>query len=316
MNMEYTEKIYVDVNIGNDTTGVGTELSPFLTVSKAIKSVKTNNPIIYLSDGNHNIFCLQDLSITGKTITIKGNNLKTTLIVKSAGNGVYYSNFFGNLNIMNLIITRDVNSVNDTRMICYSTDFYIVNYINCVFKQNTKGIPNFSWFLFNNTSSETAYFNKNFLNCLFTSNLTISSIYGVADIANCATESASFGNVRENTGSMVNCLYSDKYKLINNNNSLYGVYSGINSWEVKKYILKNNNHYYTVKSEYYLNNQYNFIPELEGKTLLAKTDYDTYGFKTLNALTQNTTVNSETFRPIDILQKQFNNIDILQMKER
>ncbi|WP_142415394.1 hypothetical protein [Hathewaya massiliensis] len=82
------------------------------------------------------------------------------------------------------------------------------------------------------------------------------------------------------------------------------------------YLLKNNNHYYTIKPEYYSNNQYNLIPELEGKNILTKEDYNIYGFKDLNTLTKNTTINSETFKPIDKLQKQFDNLEILRMEEK
>ncbi|EQB3101447.1 cell adhesion protein [Clostridium botulinum] len=64
-----------------------------------------------------------------------------------------------------------------------------------------------------------------------------------------------------------------------------------------KFLIKQNNQYYTIKSEFYKNGNYESIPELEGKEILTKTDFETYGIDDLNSLTK--TIDTQVIDGID-----------------
>ncbi|MBU3208505.1 hypothetical protein KPL28_02510 [Clostridium algidicarnis] len=66
-----------------------------------------------------------------------------------------------------------------------------------------------------------------------------------------------------------------------------------------KHLFKQNNQYYSIKSELYNDSKFQPITELQGKSSLSKDDYNNFGIDDLNILTQNMTVGTETFRPID-----------------
>lgn len=66
-----------------------------------------------------------------------------------------------------------------------------------------------------------------------------------------------------------------------------------------KHLLKQNNQYYSIKSELYNDSKFQPITEFQVKPALSKADYDNFGIEDLNILTQNMTVGTETFRPID-----------------
>lgn len=84
---------------------------------------------------------------------------------------------------------------------------------------------------------------------------------------------------------------------------------------IKKYLLKQKNQYYTLKSEFYKNGNYKPIKELEGKEILTQNNFETYGIEDLSLLTQDIEIEEETFKPKNKL-KLINNgkFDIL-MKE-
>lgn len=64
----------------------------------------------------------------------------------------------------------------------------------------------------------------------------------------------------------------------------------------KQYLLKQNNSYYTIKSKFYKNGNYESIIELEGKEILTQTDFETYGIDDLDLLTE--TINIEAINGI------------------
>ncbi|NFV45593.1 cell adhesion protein, partial [Clostridium botulinum] len=64
-----------------------------------------------------------------------------------------------------------------------------------------------------------------------------------------------------------------------------------------KYLIKQNNNYYTIKSEFYKNGNYESITELEGKEILNQTDFGTFGIDDLNLLTE--TINTQVVNGID-----------------
>ncbi|MFV3011828.1 discoidin domain-containing protein [Clostridium botulinum] len=64
-----------------------------------------------------------------------------------------------------------------------------------------------------------------------------------------------------------------------------------------KFLLKQNNQYYTIKSEFYKNSNYESITELKEKEILTQTDFETYGIDDLNLLTK--PINIEVANGID-----------------
>ncbi|MCS4464731.1 hypothetical protein JTT01_14010 [Clostridium botulinum] len=64
-----------------------------------------------------------------------------------------------------------------------------------------------------------------------------------------------------------------------------------------KFLLKQNQNYYTIKSEFYKNNNYKPITELEGKEVLTQNNFETYGIDDLNLLTK--TIDTRVINGID-----------------
>lgn len=82
----------------------------------------------------------------------------------------------------------------------------------------------------------------------------------------------------------------------------YPRYQGYTQWyfesiNTNKFLLKQNNQYYTLKSEFYKNSNYEPIRELEEKEILTETDFETYGIDDLNLLTE--TIDNEVINGID-----------------
>jgi hypothetical protein len=83
---------------------------------------------------------------------------------------------------------------------------------------------------------------------------------------------------------------------------------------IYKYLVKQNENYYTINSSYYdSTTNHNFISlTLNGGTVPNSTDINTFGFSDLSLLTTNMTSGGDTFLPIDKLNNQF---DIKMYKE-
>lgn len=81
----------------------------------------------------------------------------------------------------------------------------------------------------------------------------------------------------------------------------------------KKFLIKQNSNYYTIKSSNYdSTTSHNFIPlTFIGGITPNKSDIDSFGFDDLNVLTNTMTVASDIFKPID---KLGNNFDIKMYK--
>lgn len=71
-----------------------------------------------------------------------------------------------------------------------------------------------------------------------------------------------------------------------------------------RYLLKENDNYYSIKPEYYINNNYQV---LNINNFPTKEDFETYGFTNLNSLIEDVTINEEVIKPID----KFNNFKII-----
>ncbi|WP_409068812.1 hypothetical protein ACFLKB_17350 [Clostridium sp. FAM 1755] len=63
------------------------------------------------------------------------------------------------------------------------------------------------------------------------------------------------------------------------------------------FLIKQNDQYYTIKSEFYKNGNYESITELEGKEILNQTDFGTFGIDDLNLLTK--TIDTQVINGID-----------------
>ncbi|MCB2300409.1 hypothetical protein [Clostridium tagluense] len=94
-------------------------------------------------------------------------------------------------------------------------------------------------------------------------------------------------------------LPSGKYKFMKGEKGRLDSEWYIERFNEAKFFLKQNNNFYTIKSDQYKDNQFQPLPI----TIPEKTDYETYGFDDLNLLTQALTVGAETFRPIDKFNK-------------
>lgn len=82
----------------------------------------------------------------------------------------------------------------------------------------------------------------------------------------------------------------------------YPRYQGYRQWyfesiNTNKFLLKQNNQYYTLKSEFYKNDTYEPIKELQGKESLTQSDFETYGIDDLNLLTKS--IDTQVINGID-----------------
>jgi hypothetical protein len=71
-----------------------------------------------------------------------------------------------------------------------------------------------------------------------------------------------------------------------------------------KFLLKQNNQYYTIKSEHYQNSQFQPLT-LEGGEQPNENDYESFGFNDVNDLLTPIQVGEENFRPYDKLDNEF-----------
>ncbi|MBE6060760.1 MAG: hypothetical protein E7215_11395 [Clostridium sulfidigenes] len=67
--------------------------------------------------------------------------------------------------------------------------------------------------------------------------------------------------------------------------------------DLNKYLIKQKSNYYTIKSEFYKNGNYEPITELEGKEIFTETDFQVYGIDDLNLLTK--TIDIQVINGID-----------------
>ena len=71
-----------------------------------------------------------------------------------------------------------------------------------------------------------------------------------------------------------------------------------------KFLIKQNNQYYTIKSEHYQNGQFQPLT-LEGGTTPNENDYESFGFEYVNDLLKPIQVGEENFVPYDKLENEF-----------
>ncbi|GAA0083006.1 hypothetical protein [Clostridium sp. CTA-6] len=109
--------------------------------------------------------------------------------------------------------------------------------------------------------------------------------------------SESEGIVIDNNNKQINKSFNNanrykEYKLVfNSNNGDTANWIYIHTIEMyfnkkNKYLLGQNDQYYTIKSDFYKNGNYEPITQLEGKEILEQSDFETYGIDDLNLLTK------------------------------
>lgn len=78
----------------------------------------------------------------------------------------------------------------------------------------------------------------------------------------------------------------NRIRNVNTNLCLVGNDGNIIIQDLNNYLIKQKSNYYTIKSEFYKNGNYESITELEGKGILEQNDFETYGIDDLNLLTK------------------------------
>ena len=289
--------LYVEMN-GNDTND-GTKNNPVATIKQAI-SLASNNDTINIGEGTFYIQRLTNLSKSSCTLNFKGKNEKTIVCVSTCN----YDEYSGNSNIYNMIFKPTDNFSGETTAIVYSVDINTVKFHNCLFKKSDNGkYPTICYF-YTDTSGTTNR-NKYSYNCTFVGNLHVCTS-GLVHLYYCANDcSDGFNKYENNIDSVVGCTYNSHYRLTNFDNRLYGVYSGDNPWKTY-FILMQDGKFYSIKQDYYnsANKMYNEI------TNLTNDNFEDYGSDLLSLITD-TTIDDETFKPID----KFDNFQLISLYE-
>lgn len=306
----YTEVFYVSVD-GSDTTGRGSEDSPFATIEYAISKVSTDNPLIVIGKGTFTITSIRALSLSSKTMNYIGEGSKTIIICSQAG-----INYLGNMNVYECLFkASDTFSGSETRslMYCYYYDSNEIHYYNVLFSISDNGNYPSGGLVWHTNSNTLAFSKKYYHNCTFNDKV-IGSYVGIAQYENCSTNMGRFFATEANEtqysqyliNNHVSATYDSDYKITNGDNETYGVYSGEFSWEIILSLIFYNNKYYSIKEENYdtSTQTYNEIKDL------TQDNYETYGFE-VDALFKELNINSETFKPID----KFNNFQLVTNKK-
>lgn len=278
---------------GKDSNN-GSKESPFLTVDFAISQV-VEDSIIHIGGGEFDVEYMQSLSKTGVHIIFEGVYNKTIFNIKKTDHGF----FKGEVDFIRIVFKPSDDLYGDTRVISYTSCKTKVNYYNCVFRKSDNGnYPTFRFFYFH-YNTEHYDCNKGFYNCLFTGNMSVGT-YGSVRLSHCATNYTYFIADDQDTpnGCISNVKYNDSsYILTNEDNSLYGVYSGTYSWG--KCLIKSNGLYYSILNNYYNDKTSSYTP-------ITSLDFDNQSF-ILDDLFSEITIGNETFKPID----KFENIQLV-----
>ena len=290
---------YVSTN-GNDLNdGLSIE-SPFRTVEKAVESV-TDDSTIYVEYGEYEISMFVNLSSANGKVTIKSLSQHyrkiPTFVIKKVIDSP--TNFKGQLDVYNIkfIPSDDFGGAEGGLFIIYSTDSYVCNFYNCYFSvSNNQLYPISALMCFHNNNNYYGC-NKSFYNCSFNgrknNSIIQSHINGAVNYYGCAMTNTStivgsnFENCKINVSYVNNCKLTE-------NNFLYGVYSGENTWLINNSLLRQNNNYYSINESHYNSNTQIYNP-LSG--FIEDEMFD------IGLLLKQVTIGNETFRPIDKFEK-------------
>lgn len=295
---EYKQIFYID-NYGDDNNN-GTKEYPYKTIKGLLFNINTKiDTLIYLGKGEFEI----DETIFNKCnnckFSIHGKN-KDTILKQIKG---FFSNSGGGnetftCNFYDLIYTAP-NVENPNANYVYSK----CNFYNIAFKD----IANNGYSFFYSVNE------INFYNCIKTkiSNNFLRTTDGKINLYNCYGAFTSGYSTNQSSWDKKDNLITDnpklnnRYKIIGEGNSIYGVYSGDNSWQLSRYLLKQDNQYYSIESEFYDKEKRTYLP--------CERDFDKNGIDDLHQLTTNIEINNEVFNPI---MKFKGEIELIQAEEK
>jgi hypothetical protein len=236
--------IYVNAK-GNDSSGDGSSSNPYKTWAKAMSMVN-DDCNMYFSEGVFTVKSLVDMTNSSYKMNYFGYGYSTVLELT-----MYYESATGSfrnqMTVSNLVI-RPSNAYTSTdgsvRAISYTSDAQIVTFNYVLFAKSLNGTYPTStvFYLHPNTNIIT---NKTFNYCTFISPVAQCIYNGVATYNNCTTNTSALCNVGTITNCLVNQTYDSDYKLVSNDNKIYGVWAG---WlgATKMLMLVNDSRYYTI----------------------------------------------------------------------
>ena len=235
----FDEVLFVNASIGSDDYN-GTIDNPYKTIATAVSNAKGNNVLINIGKGIYEVESIIGMSKTNKIMTFVGKSKDTVLVIKYCPVASQYK---GNVNFYNMILQPSDNFSGDTRTLVYTNDSYEVNFRNCVFTKSKNNSYPTSAFIYT-YNRDVIYTNKQCYNCSFKGNINVCEC-GSIKLYNCCTDKSIFLNsFNIITDCITGVSYDDKYR-IQNNNSLYGVYSGDNGWKFLKMLLYYDSKYHT-----------------------------------------------------------------------
>ena len=282
----YTESIYIDIN-GSDENGNGSSTSPYATIEYALSKATTTNPAFYVGKGTFYITDVVGLTTANHTNNIIGTGLKTRIMVKV----LHMKDAVGNLNVYKCVFQPiDDATGNELRALFYTPYQYnAMAFYNCLFLKSSNGQYPSNTLLFAHANSTTPT-GKSFYNC--TSMIAQTDDHGSPEFKYCAfLNSASISSATNCKSNITE--YNQKTYALASDNTIYGVYSGEKAWAFHKYLIYQNDKYYSIKEEYFNGETYNPLSSESITDII-----DSVGF-TISELTTETTVSEKTFKPID-----------------
>ncbi|OOO66787.1 hypothetical protein BS638_06580 [Clostridium tepidum] len=303
----YNNVYYINVD-GDDINGDGSLNKPFATFDKAIKQVRDND-LIYFKRGTYNITHLIDSNNDYSGAFLYDKKKPITIYSEP------YSKF---------IIDNPINKSRDSHAIDISN--VGTKIIGFTIEWNVKNGPNYSHSIF----GDGGYLRGTIYNCHFiiksrtsfsyASNNSLKCINCQFDILNelesaysgkTTFEKCTFSNISSINSSAgmkgednkFNVKYNATYESTPYYEG-YGIYGGIYKWLINKFLIKQNNQYYTIKPEYYSNGQFQPLT-LEGGEQPNEADYENFGFNNVNDLLMPIQVGEEASRPYDKLENEF-----------
>ncbi|KEI96314.1 hypothetical protein G4W71_08245 [Clostridium botulinum] len=299
---------YLDNSNGNDLNIGTTKDKAFKTIGKAKDFIKNNGGIgdVYII-GYYNI----------PSFELVNNDIFLNIIGISKQSEIYYVHPFGD----NVNCLKNVNfyklkvSCGDSRF-NYHPYTENVNFYNCII--TFSGCPfygyksNFYNCIFENalTSIDYRFSDGNvyriggkFSNCIFNKNIfneKTNFISAIKQFYNLSVDNIYF-YINEKNKNDISIRNNGDINILNEDGtrSDIGIYGGMTPYifNFYKFLLKQNQNYYTIKSEFYKNNNYKPITELEGKEVLTQNNFETYGIDDLNLLTK--TIDTRVINGID-----------------
>lgn len=294
VDTSYNNIYYISVN-GNDSTGDGTKDNPYATYDKAF-SVATNGDLIYFIKGDYNISSLKKINtyVGSSFIYDSASSISKQLIIYAEPfTYITINNPVNNSRDSHIICLNNVNSKVTGFIFDYNITNKTLNYERSIFgandSNNTTGYIYNCHFILRSTTSFSYANSGNTLQCIdcqFDIQSPLESAYtGTTKFVNCAMNisnwSTNYG-IASNSDILTSISYDLKYRIVPTNTT-YGVYSGSYIWSLNKFLIKQNNQYYSIKPEFYQNDQYSPIT-LAGGDIPNDDDFNNNGIDNINDL--------------------------------